>query len=101
MSMTKIPINLPPLTNSIAEDIASVQPLSNGVGSIFHVQHVSEAHYPFGEAIHDFVKGWGVGDGEQWIDFISFIDQYGSDAIIPESQRRRMKNWYQNEKDSN
>lgn len=53
--------------------------------------------YPFGEAIHDFIYGWGVGDGEQWINFIKFIDKYGIDPIVPETMKWKLARWYLNE----
>jgi len=50
----------------IAEDIVGVQPMSEDIGEVFQVRHVSWVINCYGDIIHNFIFGYQWFNGEEW-----------------------------------
>lgn len=89
------PIARKAIPNLLAEDLATVQPLSSSTGSIFKSRQSSESYQEFGHAIHSFIEGWCVAvSKEKYIPFDQFIDRYGTEPIVPDNMRIKLSQWY-------
>lgn len=58
------------------EDILGVQPMTSPKGEIFSMRLIGkdDASYSDGDWMHDFVEGWKVRYGDQWIDPHTYFD---------------------------
>jgi len=68
---------------SIAEEIAGVQPIpEEALESLLNLKISSEpVVHKYGDLIHNFVYGWQVHDGKEFIDMFDFIDIHGKENI--------------------
>lgn len=94
MKIPKIDIMMPSIN---ASEIFDVQPMTIPTGEIFKLKVSTESpKYEFGDVLHSFMEGWIVYDGKSFVNFMTFIDKYGTEPLHP-SMKETLSQWYYNE----
>ncbi len=77
--------HLPKLASSFMEEIASVQPMPENVGEVFtsHVITTKTIQPEFGDKIHNFVYGWQIYDGSEFVSLEEFLERFSKEQIKP------------------
>lgn len=93
-----IPVIRKKVASLIAEEIVGVQPMAEDAfigDSIFSFNMTDEIRPDnWGNVIHDFIRGYCIYDGYEFINWIEFIDLYGSKGITDDAQRERFAKAY-------
>lgn len=93
-----IPIIKRTMPKIIESEIVNAQPISDEVGDIFLVKDKPKPiENKFGDVVHNFISGWVVYDGNNFINFIEFIDKYGTENIEA-NMKEKLSQWYYNHK---
>ncbi len=69
----------------IAEKLVSVQYLPECVGDIVPARVVTTTTvtHEFGDRIHDFVFGWQIHDGSEFVSLEEFLERFSKEQIKP------------------
>lgn len=73
----KLPVNRNTTPSNIAEDIVSVQPMTEDLGNMLNLNILPKKRCDkFGDCVHCFVDGWMVFDGKKFISICKFVERY-------------------------
>lgn len=93
----KLPAINKPIPSLMAEEIIGVQPMTSSTSEIFTMKESGPVVNKFGDLVHNIIEGWRVYDGNDFVDFLSFIDRYGLKSIsCSDSRRKILAQWYYN-----